>query len=258
MDTNKTTTLNKQKILYAGDTTLDTAASYLAGIMTHAGLDFDYLPSDTPVAQAPASCAEYDLYIISDYPVNNITAEECKTIANSVKNGAGLIMLGGWESYHGLGGDWDTSTLAEILPVKISPTDDRVNSAQPCLIEKLCEHDILSDLPLDKPAGIGGYNLFEPKDDAQVILNGRHFEVTFKEGQYTFEKQHAIPLLVAGTYGQGRVCCLATDVAPHWVGGFVDWGTPRVTAQGQGAEAIEVGGDYAKFFTNLLTWTMRR
>lgn len=246
----------EQKILYAGDTTLDTAASYLAGIMTWAGLNFDYLPSDKTIAQALADGAEYDLYIISDYPVNNITAQDFETIINSVKNGAGLIMLGGWESYHGLGGNYDTSPLAEVLPVKIKSIDDRVNSAQPCIIEKICDHPILSDLPFDKPAGIGGYNLFEPKETAQVILKGRHFKVTYQNDQYEFEKQHAIPLLVLGEYGQGRTVCFATDVAPHWVGGFVDWGLPRVTAQAKNSEAIEVGGDYAQFFANLLNWCM--
>ena len=45
------------------------------------------------------------------------------------------------------------------------------------------------------------------------------------------------------------------DVAPHWVGGFVDWGLPRVTAEAKGGNAIEVGHDYAKFWKQLLQWT---
>jgi hypothetical protein len=47
---------------------------------------------------------------------------------------------------------------------------------------------------------------------------------------------------------------LATDVAPHWVGGFVDWGDQRV-AQAVANDGIEVGNWYARFFRNLLVWT---
>jgi hypothetical protein len=49
------------------------------------------------------------------------------------------------------------------------------------------------------------------------------------------------PLLVTGQHGAGRVAAITTDVAPHWVGGFVDWGDARVAAQADGAPAIEVG-----------------
>ena len=53
----------------------------------------------------------------------------------------------------------------------------------------------------------------------------------------------------------GRVAALATDVAPHWVGGLIDWGTGRVAAQAPAADTIEVGDLYAKFFRQLMAWT---
>ena len=36
----------RRTILYLGDTALDRQASYLAGVLTHYGLDFDYVGSD--------------------------------------------------------------------------------------------------------------------------------------------------------------------------------------------------------------------
>lgn len=57
------------KILYAGDASLASAASYLAGILTHVGLSFDYVPSNRPCTELLAH-ARHDLYILSDYPVN--------------------------------------------------------------------------------------------------------------------------------------------------------------------------------------------
>lgn len=66
------------KILYAGDTAL-TAAGYLAGILTHYGLDFDYLHSDRPIGPALGK-GNYALYILSDNPVNNFSAADFQTI----------------------------------------------------------------------------------------------------------------------------------------------------------------------------------
>jgi hypothetical protein len=70
-----------------------------------------------------------------------------------------------------------------------------------------------------------------------------------------FERIGCDPLLVVGRWGRGRVAALATDVAPHWVGGLVDWGAGRVAAQAPGAEAVEVGDLYARFVCQLMAWT---
>ena len=63
-------------------------------------------------------------------------------------------------------------------------------------------------------------------------------------------------MLVLGTHGQGRTAALTTDLAPHWVGGLVDWGDgERVKAQAAGGFEIEVGNFYAQLVANLLVWT---
>lgn len=248
--------MDTKKILYAGDTSLDTAASYLAGILTHFGLQFDYRASDQPIAPA-LEASNHALYIISDYPVNNWTDADMNKVLENVKNGAGLLMIGGWESYHGLAGEYHNSLLAEALPVKMQDSDDRVNSPDPCLIEVLQNHEIIDGLPFDRPPAIGGYNRFAPKPEATEILALRPVMISAKgEGQFGFETGQRDSLLVVGEYGQGRTACLATDVAPHWVGTLVDWGPQRVDAQGPGAEAVEIGNDYAEFFRRLVCWTM--
>ena len=80
---------------------------------------------------------------------------------------------------------------------------------------------------------------------------------------WRFDLCDPIPLLVTGSYGLGRTVAFASDVAPHWVGGMVDWGTPRRVTQtlcaGAFAELstdgfIEVGADYATFFRQLTQW----
>ncbi len=242
------------RIVYAGDTSPATAAAYLAGVMTHAGLEFAYVPSDAPLGPEIGG-AEITLYIISDYPVKNLGERDFHRILSDVQAGAGLLMIGGWESFHGAAGEYAGSPLAEALPVEMARRDDRVNCPQPCLVEKLRDHPILAGLPFDRPPCIGGYNRLRPKPDATVILAARHVAVeTKKAGGFAFTEGASAPLLVLGRFGRGRTAAYAGDVAPHWVGGFVDWGDERVSAQAPGADGVEVGSHYAEFFTRLVRW----
>ena len=246
--------MTMKKTIYLGDDSLSQAAAYLAGIMTHFGLPFDYVPS----AQPPDSnflTQDYALYVISDYPAANFSEAQFRRILDHVRAGAGLLMLGGWSSYFGRTGEYHRSPLAEALPVTMQESDDRVNHAQPCLIQKTAEHEILKGLPWDTPPGIGGYNRIAARSNARTLLKSVAFKVRNNgAAQWQFDPSSEAPLLVVGEYGAGRTAALATDVAPHWVGGFVDWGAERVT-QKVGNDFIEVGAWYARFFCNLLKWT---
>jgi uncharacterized membrane protein len=249
-----------QRIVYMGDGGLPGPASYLAGIMTHFSLPFEHVPSSR---HPPESIFDADvaLYILSDYPAAMFSAEAMQRLCERVTHGAGLLMLGGWESYHGLGGDWDTTPLAALLPVEIASEDDRRNEPQLILLRAAGEHPITAGLPFDRPPGIGGYNHFSTRTDARVVLNGQHWQITVPAtGSPIFQPEARFPLLVVqehapGPYGAGRRACLATDVAPHWIGGFVDWGPERLTVQ-LPAGFIEVGACYAAFFRNLLQWCL--
>jgi uncharacterized membrane protein len=245
----------KTQILYLGDTALKEAACYLSGIMTHFGISFDYVPSDRKVESTWLE-KDYKAIIISDYPSANFTAEQLSKLADRVRGGMGLLMLGGWESYTGFGGNYHQTLLRDILPVKMQATDDRTNCMQPCLTEKTMEHEIINKLPFDAcPPTIGGFNLFETKENAQTILSARRFKAWRENGKFHFEPYvQATPLLVAGNFGQGRVAAFASDVAPHWVGGLVDWGDSRVKAEAAGSVGIEVGNWYATFFANMVRW----
>jgi len=267
----------ERRVLYAGDTSLATAAGYLAGLLTRAGIAFDYVPSDEPIA-AERLRAGHALYIVSDYPVNGWAAGAMEAVVERVHGGAGLLMIGGWESFHGARGQYPDTPLAEALPVEMARTDDRVNCPQPCVVEPAGEHPITADLPWDRPPCIGGYNRFTPRRKATVVLRARHVEVTshghpargevpptrasgmgeavVPRPAYTFAPGDAASLLVLGRHGAGRTAALATDVAPHWVGGLVDWGDARVRARANGADAIEVGSHYAALLTRIVRWAL--
>jgi hypothetical protein len=242
-------------VLYLGDTSLQGAAAYLAGLIHHAGWSCVYRRSDEAVEEAlfdrpPA------LFVLSDYPAARLTPPRQQRLVQAVEAGGGLLMIGGWESYHGCGGNWDQTVVASALPVDIASGDDRVNCDQPALVRCLVDHPSVSGLPWDaRPPCIGGFNRIRPKPDGQVLLETQRYRAVHDGGAMRFERIGCDPLLVVGRWGRGRVAALATDVAPHWVGGLVDWGAGRVAAQAPGAEAVEVGDLYARFVCQLMAWT---
>lgn len=284
-------------ILYCGDTSYHTAAAYLCGLMSLWQWPFRYVPSDQPLT-ADLIGDTPGLFIFSDYPALMVDRATQELVATRVRHGAGLLMIGGWESYHGLGGNWDGTPIGELLPVIISPTDDRINFDQPTLLRAVSDsptlHPILCGLPWnERPPTIGGLNKVTPKQGSVLLLAGLSFAVkaagthpwiqaaegfvenwllppkvketlssisplhTSHPGDLVFDLVAGYPVLVVGTAGAGRAAAMATDIAPHWVGGFVDWGDTRVTAQAAGGSGIEVGFDYAQFWKQLLTWTGR-
>lgn len=250
--------MTDKPVLYLGDLSLATAAGYLTGLMTMWDVGYDYLPTD--VAVNGEASQPRNLFVISDYPAKRMPADVQEAIVRRVEAGAGLIMIGGWESFHGFGGDWDHTRIADILPVEIDDKDDRINCDQPTMVRCVNnDHPVVSGLPWnDRPPMIGGFNKFTPKAGAEVLLDVQRFEAHCDKGEIAFRPVEVQPLLVVGRHGRGRVACLATDIAPHWVGGLVDWGCgPRIITEAPGSWAIEVGTYYAQFLQNLLTWCGR-
>ena len=260
-------------ILYCGDTNLDGAASYLAGLMTHFGWAFDYVPSHVPMSHELIE-RPHSLLILSDYPASHFDDWLQEMALSQVDRGMGLLMIGGWESFHGVGGDWDSTPLAKALPVEISRADDRVNFSQPTVLSTSClrvSHDespdsfrvqqqVLGNLPWDEsPPTIGGLNWVDIKSSTWPLLDATSFRFWYDENKMEWRSvvDSVFRALAAGEYELGRTAAFMSDVAPHWVGGFVDWGPERVKAQAAGASAIEVGSYYAQFWKQLLSWVGR-
>jgi uncharacterized membrane protein len=240
--------------LYFGDDDITRAAAYLCGIMTHAGLPFVRIdstqsPSDT-LLQTPC-----DAFVLSDYPRERFQPGQLEIIRDAVNNGAGLLMIGGWESYHGLLGEYHETILADVLPVTMLHTDDRRNFSQGVILSPVQSHPILDGLPWEMPPFVGGLNEFIAKPDANVLLKGLPLSIRINDDGVVFGfDEKTYPMLVVGEYGMGRTAALATDVAPHWVGGFVDWGKIRTTQDLPDGGFVEIGADYVQFFTQLLRW----
>ena len=248
-----------EPVLYLGDTALKDAASYLAGVLSFYDIGFDYLASDQKFSSSFLD-KNYAAIIISDYPAGNFSPDQLNSIAQQVNSGSGLLMIGGWASFTGLNGRYADTVIQEVLPVIMEPSDDRVNCSSPCLVEKTGEHAIIDSLPFDQSTpGIGGFNRLTARSEAATILSARRFDVCCRDGRFTFTPlEEPDPLLVVCSYGKGRVAAFATDVAPHWVGGLVDWGDKRIKAHARRANPIEVGSWYAELLANMINWTAGR
>ena len=244
---------DKNEVLYCGDATLETGACYLGGVMTLANIGFDYVPMDNPFPEAILQ-KEHKLIILSDYPSRNFPSGAMKKIARKVEQGTSLLMIGGWESFHGLIGGYQTSDLVPVLPVECLSQDDRINWYQGLIPEVVSPHPILQGLPWDEPPMVCGCNRVNPKKEATVVLSLRRLII--KKGKLSLEKE-SLPLLVLGAYGKGKTGAVTTDFAPHWVGGLVDWGAERVTAQAVGGRQVEVGSLYVFFIRNILQYFLK-
>jgi hypothetical protein len=246
-------------ILYCGDTELSSAAAYLAGLIAANGWQFDYVPSHVAMTSRLLDVPR-SLLILSDYPAAQFAPSLQKQALLQIEQGCGLLMIGGWESYHGFGGDWDGTLLGSALPVEIQTSDDRVNFDQSAWLLPTVDHPITTGLPWrPSPPAIGGMNRATPKPEATVLLNAHAYTVSAAENGgavgLKFTHRESLPALVVGQQGAGRTASILTDVAPHWVGGLVDWGLPRVKAEAKNSVVIEVGHHYAQFWKQLLAWT---
>jgi len=242
-----------RRALYCGDGQRAGAASYLCGVLANAGIPFDHVPSAEPFPEDPFGGV--GAVILSDYPSSNFSTAQMEALCAAVRGGVGLLLIGGWKSYAGRGAGYRSSPLAELLPVRMAAGDDRHNTWRPCVVEPGEAHPITDGLPLtrDLPC-VAGFNALAAAPGASVVLHVGVYEAAPGAGGASFTPVGRHPLLVVGASGSGRIACYAGDVAPHWVGGLVDWGVPRIAAAADSAAPVEVGCSYAQLFERMVRW----
>ena len=120
-------------------------AVHLRGSRT-SGLDIDFMPNHEVSLRFPASMEAlqaYDAVIISDAPADPSCSIRTrwpasgeltglKLICDYVRDGGGFAMIGGWMAFGGFHGKahYAYTPLAGLLPVKISPDDDRMETPE--------------------------------------------------------------------------------------------------------------------------------
>jgi uncharacterized membrane protein len=181
--------------------------------------------------------SDYDVVILSDigadtfllHPDTLLRSQRrpnaLKTIADYVASGGGLLMIGGFMSFSGFGGNacYHNTVLADVLPVRMLGHDDRVECPEGVNPSIAAAHPVTADLPHDWPHFLG-YQRLIAKEGSEVLLT-----------------VGADPFLTLGQHGRGRTAAFASDCSPHW-------GSPEFTGWNH----------YAAFWSSLAGWLSGR
>ena len=240
-----------KRVFYAGDGDFDGAASYLLCIMAEGGCRVEYLPSRERLEALPSPLP--DLMILSDYPRAMAEDRVWEELAAAVDEGLHLLMIGGWESFHGLEGGYYGSPLERVLPTAIAKSDDRMNSWQGVAVLPAGKPGPFSGLDWSAPPAVAGYNRLEPKPGSAVLLEGHTISITYRDG-LGLGWGATVPLACSQGFGLGRGTALAFDLAPHWVAGMVDWGLPRRRLSLEEGVGVETGAAFVQFVQALIAY----
>ena len=200
--------------------------------VTGAGHAFHHLPCHLVDTQWP-DLSRYDAVLLSDVGANTfmltstcwdqatVTRNPLAEIVEYVGGGGGFGMIGGYLSFSGLQAQaaYANTPIADILPVQISPYDDRVE--HPEGVEPVA-------VTADHPA-LGGARRFGP-------LLGYN-RLTLRPEGTLLATVDGDPLLTVGTHGSGRVFAYAADCHEHW-----------------GTRAYLGSEDYLRLWGGLVSW----
>jgi len=137
--------------------------------------------------------------------------DRLEVIKDWIRDGGGMMMLGGWLSFSGVQGrsGWGRSRLQEALPVQCLEMEDLVESSAGFTAEVVApNHPAVKGLPWHSFPPIFGYNEVNAKAEGEVLVR---------------VKETGHPLVVAGGYGKGRLLTYMSDPAPHWGINFELW-----------------------------------
>jgi len=244
------------KILYAGDSDLGGAANYLYGVLRTLKADITHIPPSKPIAASRLK-SKYDVILLSDYPKQQLSASSETALVKQVEEGAGFMMIGGWGSFSGPFGGWRGSLIEKILPVQCLHKDDRTNFPSGAHIALERENSIFRGMSFEDPPAICGMNFTQPKKGSLTVLTAKQILIDQKQAALSYAPR-LYPLLVIDANPEKRIAAFSTDFAPHWCGGFVDWGTRHHRLVVTERIQIEVGNSYIRFIQLLIRWLARR
>jgi uncharacterized membrane protein len=205
-------------------TTYTEGAGVFIAALEGLGHDVAYVRAHEVATRFPTTREElagHDVVVLSDIGANSflltpetfaesrLAVNRLRVLADHVRDGGGLVMVGGYLSFAGIDGRarYGQSPLADALPVEVLDRDDRVEVPEgvvPAVAD--AGHPALAGAHGDWPALLG-YN-----------------QVRARDGATTLVRAGADPLLVVGEAGSGRTAAFTSDLAPHWAPpAFVEW-----------------------------------
>lgn len=198
-----------------------TLSSYQVGVtpllsaLNHGGHTVTHLPAHEVPGKFPsgAELHAYDVIILSDIGANSVQLHpmvverslsypnRLQSLADWVVAGGGLLMVGGYLSFTGIGAKaaYHCTPVEKILPVLCLPFDDRVECTQginPTVVRG--EHAVVLGMEPTWPVLLG-YNRVTLREDAELLV-----------------KIGDDPLLAVRQVGNGRTGAFTSDCSPHW------------------------------------------
>ena len=222
-------------------TNYEEGAGVFLGALAESGFQVTYIRAHEVSSRFPATkdgLKDFDVVVLSDIGSNSFllcdetfmrserTTNRLTELADHVRAGAGLVMVGGYMSFSGIDGRarYGMSPLASVLPVTMLDRDDRVEIPEGVVPKvEAADHAVLRGTSGEWPFLLG-YN-----------------KVTAKSGSTVVVQCQGDPLLVVGSAGKGRAVAFTSDLAPHWAPPeFLAW--PH----------------YRQLWASILTWASNR
>lgn len=229
-----------------GSVTFHTGADPFVAALKDSPFNVTWLTAHAAVGEMPFTAEEldhYDAIVLSDIGANSLllhpdvwllgkpVPNRLKLIREWTRRGGGLVMMGGYLTFQGIDGRgrWARTPVEEAMPVTCLPYDDRIEVPEGFRAEVAAgaeSHPVLAGLPGEWPLLLGA-NEVVPRHGAEVLAR-----LPAEDGGH--------PLIVAGTFGQGRSAVWTSDIGPHWCPTpFVEW------------------AGYATLWKNLLGWVTK-
>jgi len=199
-------------------------------------LELTTIPADAE------SIGQFDVFIIGDLDASYLRPEQQQLFVERVRQGAGLVMLGG---YHSLGpGGYGGSPLGRVLPVE--PGDREIgqmtDSFLPVLTPEGVHHPIFANIADFFPTRQAG-----PKRGGLPLLEG----CTRVEGAQpgatvlaaTGPAEDAMPVLAVQPLDRGRIAVFCGDTTRNWQ---------------QGPKALDQESPFLQFWGQMVRWLAGR
>jgi uncharacterized membrane protein len=197
-------------------TTFHTGADAFIAAAATEGIDVQQMYAHDVPGSFPRTVealADYDVVILSDIGANSFllapqtwlqgqrTDNPLLALAEWTRGGGGLMMAGGYLSFSGFQAraGFARTPVADVLPVSMLETDDRVEAPQGAPVAVTGpDHPAVAGWSAGAPALLG-YNLVRPRDDSSVLAT---------VGDDV--------LIAAREVEAGRSLVWTSDIGPHW------------------------------------------
>jgi len=200
------------------------------------GLELSSIPSD------PESVNNFDVFIFGDLDSSYIRPEQQELFVQRIRDGAGLVMLGG---YHSLGpGGYAGTPLGEILPVLLADRDTGqvTDPFLPTLTPDGARHPIFANIADFFAAQGGG-----PKVAGLPPLNGSTRVGPARPGATVLAtcplEADPMPVLAVQPVDKGRTAVFSGDTTRNWQ---------------QGPRALDQDSPFLQFWGQMVRWLAGR